>query len=274
MAMYDMAKARDLLIVGGGVTGCVAAHVFHRKGWKVTLFDDNRAESGSRASAGVVHEHWVGKFDAEEVKIAFQTLNALFKLHKLTDDGAFFVRPSSWFTLPEGVTVIRETVDTVGDGWVAVKGVTHVGKVYVATGCWANETLGKLLPPVGGRIATACFWKGHYEGLVMEEWAPYKHTALFEQEEGVVWTGDGTVMKPSNYTDAREQQTIARVTEMAAGKGLTFMEARRGIRPYLKGVTGYYDKPMKYTWVSTAGSKSGTIWAAITARRLWEEIGG
>lgn len=274
--------SRRLLIVGAGVTGCVAAHVFSRKGWKVTVFDDQRPEAGSKASAGVIHSGWVSDFDTQEVFDGLALLDKLFGLQTLNvgKHTVSWVGPERFLQLPApGVTFHQSTVKAVGNGWVIDgSGTTHVGLVYVATGSWANELLqaGFLIPAIQGRMGTAFLWQGRWIGMTLQEWAPYKQLMVFQQEPGLVWSGDGTAILPKNYTDAREAQSLARIRAVVDPSLTVFTPAGptaiRGIRPYMKGRTGLFQQTHDRTWCSTAGNKSGTIWAAISARRLWEAV--
>jgi len=255
----------QLLVVGGGLFGSLAASYARRKGIEAVVFDPGLEGAASPAAAGLFKEAWAGKKLLDHFRRALPLLDALHGLHQvelMRDDGGVetfhFVPP----TVILETAPVRERVASVGDGWLDAGGTRYEGLVYVAAGVWCEQ----FLPGVGvyGRAGASFVFQGERAGRIRPI-ARGRQTIAFVRDEGATFFSDGTAER--EYTEEHERQTL----ERAASLGLTAPSKRFwGSRPYTPGGP-VFRKVGERTWVATGGRKMGTILGASFARRLIEE---
>jgi glycine/D-amino acid oxidase-like deaminating enzyme len=254
-----------LLVVGGGLFGSQAAAYARSKGIEAIVFDSCRSGAASHAAAGLFKEAWAGKKLADHYKAALPLLDRLYGIQRRTlahDDGT---RETFLFVPPHVIMEpmpVRETVTSVGDGWLEAGGRRYEGWVYIAAGIWCEQ----FLPGLGvyGKAGAAFTFSGEREGRI-HTLAPSRQAIAFVRNSGMTYFSDGTVER--GYTSAHDRQTLTH----AAGLGLTDQPSERhwGCRPYTpKGPV--FLKVSSRTWLATGGRKMGTILGGAFARRLIE----
>ena len=71
---------RDVIIVGGGLFGSIAAAALRGAGMDVMLIDDGRPRSGSRAAGCLMKPSWLSKMGKDNVDASFRLLDRLYGL--------------------------------------------------------------------------------------------------------------------------------------------------------------------------------------------------
>jgi glycine/D-amino acid oxidase-like deaminating enzyme len=90
---------------------------------------------------------------------------------------------------------------------------------------------------------------------------------FFEEPEGI-WAGDGTAIKPDNWTIERLQKSYERMRDFVAQDGGV---PSVGIRPYVpKAKPAYVEEVQPGVWVATGGAKNGLVAAGWAAHRILE----
>lgn len=269
----------DAIIVGGGITGCTIARALAAEGRRTLVVDDGRPEAGTRASAGLLKPSWFDGLGKAVYEPALQMLERLYPIQTLR----FSVWPTRIETqvfhvprerdLPDPYEGMSAKVRAVGSGWAELALGTRLEAplIVVATGSWASE----LLPVEGlhGKMGVAFRWPGKVENMI-RPWAPYKQIVAFNELPGWAWGGDGSAIKPDNWTDERERQSRDRVARGLGGVPSSMIgnfSAYRGIRPFVDGA-----KPLLLEqrepglWVATGGGKNGTLAAGFAAHKIVE----
>jgi glycine/D-amino acid oxidase-like deaminating enzyme len=151
--------------------------------------------------------------------------------------------------------------------------------VVLACGSWALE-LAPWAPVVKRQGGWAFTWQASRPGPgSISVWAPYKQVVAFEREDGEVWAGDGSALKPESMAEARMQLSLDRCCEVAfpgrRGHGLrSLASVHAGYRPYAERSPGQpcvLETRGRVT-VATGGAKNGTMAAGWCAHRLREEL--
>lgn len=267
-------------IVGAGLFGQVIAARLREVGHDVRVFDRRQAEAGSVPSGGHLKPSWLTAIPKKDLERALETLDRLYKVETLTCRFAGLkdlelLRVDVETVLSTG-HVIETDVTCVGDGWMKYVGpdgedLTATGTVIVAAGYWTGELIPSIKHLISGR-------KGMSTVYVLEEgvqpmpniivpWAPYKQIVRTSHGPGQVWIGDGTAIKPENWTTETERKIQDRVSPYTPDlykESLT----QRGIRPYTIGEG--LGKVADHLWYATGGGKSGMALAAVYANRLAE----
>lgn len=255
----------DLLIIGGGLFGSLAANYARHRGINALVFDPGLDRAASPAAAGLFKEAWAGKRFVSDYRNALVVLEALVDIASVSlhlPSGQFenLLHVSPRLIL-EG-SPIRKKVDRVGDGWLEADGQRYEGWVYVANGIWAQEFFPQF--QILGRAGTAFAFAGEQEGIMV----PIEHgrqAIAFVRDPGFTYFSDGTA--EVQYEDHHEQRTIQRAEEL----GLVRPPVQRwhGYRPYTPGGPLFLRISPK-TWLATGGRKLGTMLGASLAHRLIE----
>ncbi len=255
----------DLLVVGGGLFGSLAATYARSKGVEVRVFDPGLAGAASPAAAGLFKESWVGAKFREHYTAALPLLDKLFGVRQVTlrhDDGT---AETFQFVPPTAIldpTPIRERVTSIGDGWLEANGRRYEGWVYVAAGVWCEQ----FVPGLGvyAKAGSAFLFAGERGGHI-QPIARGRQALAFVRDAGTTYFSDGTAER--EYTPEHDQLTLDR----AAALGLKAPVRRMfGYRPYTPGGP-VFRKLGDRTWLATGGRNMGTLLAASFARRLIEE---
>ncbi len=261
----------NVLIVGSGLFGSVAAALLKKNRIKFRIFDDGREGSGSKPAACLIKPSWVAGLGSAIVEPALETLDDLYGLRTLSfrtralPVNLLWVPPSSILSHAPR----RERVMEVGDGWIATEKRVWRGLVLVAAGIWHSALCPG--PRIRALTGAALVYAGAPKTNQLSIWAPYKQALSFERDPGLTWFGDGTSILKDNWKDSR----ITDSRKRARTHGLTEAPAYVlvGHRPYCpEHRRGYFAQVYPQTWCVTGGAKNGTVLAAYYARKFLEAI--
>lgn len=268
----------DAIVVGNGLFGAIVARTLHDAGCRTVVVDDLRPDGGSRPSACLMKPSWFAGLGKDVHEPSLQLLDRLYGVQTLQfaipPTRAFFpvfrVAPESILRDPT-VDLWDGTVQAVGPGWVQINGEKFTAKIIVvAAGVWT----GKLLPVPGltGKKGVSFVWHGQIATPFIRPWAPYKQLVAFNQDPQTIWAGDGSAIKPENWTPQRQAVCLARVakaTELDPSRAT----ALTGIRPFVpKCKPCYLEERAPGLWIVTGGGKNGTIAAGWAANRILEAV--
>ena len=282
-----------LLIVGAGLFGSLAAAYARRQGREVVVFDPGLPGAASPAAAGLFCEAWVGRKHVAVYAAAAAVLESLYPVRDIDFERSDGGRQTIRFVSPAAIlepAPIRETVTAVGDGWLTTESGRYEGIVYVAAGIWSRRFAPDL--DVVGKAGAAFRFAGECparlcvderRGLSPPETRSdstfpvgIKPTArqsalAFVREAGATYFNDGTA--EIDYAAEHERRSLERAQTL----GLTVpIERLWGIRPYTPGGP-VFRRLGDRLWLATGGRKLGTLFGAVFARRLlqemWDETG-
>lgn len=267
----------DLVVVGAGLFGSVAAALARARGLKVLVVDDARKGAASRCSACLFKPSWLGSLSREERETAYAVLGELYGVEQvalqtqvpgvqLTLD---WVPPARILRPPDRKGTV---LDVTRSGVQIGNGLIEAGAVLLAAGVWGRE-LAPSMPEVRALAGLSV----RSEGAVKPSfrvWAPYKQAILFNVEKDVAWFGDGSAILKEHWTPEREAQTVQRAVRAGLGRKERVMETRLGYRPRVEGhPAGYFERVRRGLYVSNGGAKNGTVLAALQAAMLMKELG-
>lgn len=257
-----------IYIIGAGLFGGVARDLLRREGFDCKTIDDNRPLSGSYPAGCLIKPGWLTKLGKAR-EPALELLDEMYGLRTMNLRG---MPGTIQHCPPSRILRAPDICDRVGHidpeaGLAQLCGGGNVeGTLLVAAGVWTQELCDV---PVTGIQGCSMRYAGGFEEAAINVWAPYKQTVAFEIEPGITWCGDGTGIKPDNWKPFHEERALGHAADM----GLTdLQETRVGIRPYVKGRTGYFERVGKRCWVSTGGAKNGVALAAVQAKQFLESI--
>lgn len=268
----------EAIVVGAGLFGQVITKHLRSLGVEVTMVDGRAPNPGSKPSASLMKPSWFSGMGARYTDPALELLDRHYGVHDLRFrvgparfDGVKWCDP--WrITAPD---FLERRVVRIGRQCVVLdRGeVLEADLIVVAAGVWTSQLL--PVPGLTGKMGAAClFPHRQIEQPFISPWAPYKQLVAFNLREHV-WVGDGSAIKPDNWTPERQQQTVDRCVR-AAG-----LDARPrvmvGNRPYvpkkyLNGRPCYLEKRERNLWIATGGAKNGTIAAGWCAHEIGEAI--
>jgi glycine/D-amino acid oxidase-like deaminating enzyme len=275
--------SNDVCVVGAGLFGQVIAKELMRRGRDVTIVDDQRPLSGTAPSGMLTKPGWFAGMGKDIYNPALDLLRRNFTVHELE----FTIRPSGKKT---GIMLVEPADFNLNPDIRTVTKVEDQGRVHyadgisqrydlvvVAAGIWSDKLVD--VPKLEGKQGISFNWhvKPDFEldGFI-NLWAPYKHLVGFKMSPTLVWVGDGTALKPDNWTADREKQCLDRCHKHVKSK-LKKGDADPivGIRPYVKGYkAGYVKQLSPNLWVATGGAKNGTISAGHVAHVIAEATCG
>lgn len=275
----------DTIIVGAGLFGQVIAAHLRALGQDVLALDARAPRSGSQPSACLMKPSWFSGLGRSVYEPALEVLDRLYGVQELSFklwpalrvDSVKWVDPTQVLSQEFEGRLVRR----VGHGFVeSGRGLNlqrHTARtVVVAGGVWTNHVLHSSglpeIPGLQGKMGLACVWAHHrIDEPFIRPWAPYKQLVAFNCGSLGLWVGDGTAIKPDNWTQARENQSIRRCTQAVGLEQEPHI--MRGIRPYVPGAKPcYLEQVVPGVWVATGGAKNGTIAAGWCAHRLGEEL--
>lgn len=266
----------DVIVVGGGLFGSIAAANLRSSGMSVLVIDDGRPRSGSRAAGCLMKPSWLSKMGKENVDKSFAVLDRLYGL-KTVDLWAGPVKVAAQWINPDKVMgnllddLDRKVgkVSEVGSGYVKLvepgQFTIRAKHIIVACGVWNKE----LLPftEVVGKVGVSVRLDAPPADNRIDPWAPYKQLVRFAAE-GFAWAGDGTAILDANWNYARHITSVKRITDWAGGG-----EVREGIRPYVNTPDPAALKQEAFgLWSLTGGGKNGTAAAGWAAAQLVERL--
>lgn len=274
-----------IAIVGGGLFGCMAAHLAVRAGHSAVIYDDRiltRRPAGSVPAACLIKPGWISGL-GEEGAVGLEVLDSLFGLTEIEFEllplgraKVFWVPPNKILTPP--CEVRDAQVLSVGDdGTVWLARTRNPPKRYdavlVAAGVWC-DALVDLHAPVKRQAGIAFLAQHSLSKPFIKVWAPYKQIVAFDRGlPDFTWVGDGSSILEANWDAKRSAQCLERCANSLGEKRLELYQPLYGLRPYVTGhPKGYYAQVRPKVWVSTGGAKNGTVIAAYQARRFVEDL--
>jgi glycine/D-amino acid oxidase-like deaminating enzyme len=269
----------------------------------VMLIDDKRPLSGSKPAACLMKPSWLTSMTTDQLDKSFALLDQLYQLERVPftldnlkiDMSVTRIRPSkvgeavSKFAHEGKVALVRDDGNKV---YCDFRQGIEARHVVLACGSWAHE-LAPWAPTPKQQAGWAFTWQGeHKPPNVIKLWAPYRQLVVFNREDGEVWAGDGSALKPERLTDwERRDESMMRCVRAAfpntgmpsqlEGDKRTEQERRfseanviSGIRPYTEkseGAPCFFETRGRVT-VITGGAKNGTMAAGWCAARLKEML--
>ena len=272
----DFEYDADAMVVGAGIFGATIARALQADGRKVIVFDDARPLSGSAPSGCLMKPSWFSSMGKGVYNPALETLDSLYGVQDLE----FVIRPSGLKTKVHWVPndailklsdlhVVRETVVKVGNSQVCTSRMNYLSPlVVVAGGVWSKELI--HAPTLVGKQGVSFRIP---ESIVLnntiQAWAPYKQAVVFQEKEKEVWAGDGTAIKPENWTTERAQKSLDRMRKITTFASMSSKHAVVGIRPYVPKVKPcLLEEQEAGLWVATGGAKNGLIAAGWAAHEI------
>ena len=243
-----MTRKHNIIIVGAGLFGNVAAALARAEGHKVTVVADARPYRASPASGCVLAPSWLSALENKDVATAMAILDSLYGLKPMEFTGTLGIKFKAQRVHTPDVLKepdIEGQVTRVDDGVIQYsnsKGAHNIplrGKVLVCAGIWCGELL-KGLPPIRGLYGASLRIKGSLDVPRINVWAPYRQAVAFTMQPGQVWFGDGSALIEKTWrTEEREriQATVLRAQAMGINRTGSVV-SHSGARPYMKGHMG------------------------------------
>ncbi|QYW02143.1 putative membrane protein [Stenotrophomonas phage Sonora] len=270
-----------VIIIGAGLFGAVARDLLRARGIPCVVVDDQRPLRGSFPAGCLMKPSWLSGLGKDR-EGAMALLDELYGLKKipmrvgdsfLKFDTITHVSPSQILKDPDIVGKVVSVNPQIGEVLFEDGTYLNADVVLVAAGVWCAELLpehfsGVKLEGLQGASLRA---RGEMPEARLAIWAPYKQSVGFEIEPGTIWFGDGTALKPSSWKD---HHTV-RVVDHARDVGIAahqIDEVRFGLRPYVRGKTGWFERAGSRCWVSTGGAKNGVALAASQALKFFAAI--
>lgn len=277
----------DAIVIGAGLFGQVIAAQLRSLGMETMLVDNAEPKAGSLPSASLMKPSWFANMGAQYTDPALKLLDRIYGVHELK----FKVGPAKiggvmWcdprqIMVPEavladvawvdrGVVSLRERGDPQRQPrYQTERRVIHKAKlIVVAAGVWSS----KLLPVPGltGKMGAAVRYKDTQIGEpFIRPWAPYKQLVAFNLGPDL-WVGDGSAIKPENWTEERQAKTVERCSILGHRPGSRILIGTRPYVPkkYLNGQPCYLEEREPWLWIATGGAKNGTIAAGWCAHEI------
>jgi glycine/D-amino acid oxidase-like deaminating enzyme len=276
----------DAVVVGAGVVGATVAAALRRRGVGVLLLDNGRPGAGTPPSGGHLHPGWFGGLPRAEVAAALALLDETWGLlpvpFRLLDGRTVDAHRVDTDAVLAGPRTRAEVTGLVGlDGFPVVRYRSAVGGpaevrcrlLVVAAGVWTGALLPRVV--VTGRAGVSFRLRGTLSAPLIRSWAPYKQVTAHQQSPGEVWAGDGSALKPENWTPDRTAAALARCR--AAVGDLPVAREVYGVRPYAAHPSAEPCLLLRSgprVWVATGAGKMGTIAAGWVAGRVLRELPG
>jgi glycine/D-amino acid oxidase-like deaminating enzyme len=285
---------RDVIVVGGGLFGSIAADTLSRAGMDVMIVDDKRPLSGSKPAACLMKPSWLTSMTKDQLDISFSLLDEQYGLERIPftltptralDMSVTRIRPSKVWAATSPLTRNGKAIKLIeGPSFFTIDlddGTHEVARhVVIACGSWANE-LAPWAPKPKPQAGWAFTWQDSRKVQpLISLWAPYRQLVVFNREDGEVWAGDGSALKPERLTDwNRRDESMMRCVRAAFPKEeekarFSQAEVTAGIRPYTEkseGAPCFFETRGRVT-VITGGAKNGTMAAGWCAARLKEML--
>lgn len=283
----------DVLIVGGGLFGCIIAKKLAVEGMNVCVIDDGRPLSGSQAAACLMKPGWASAMTSPEYDTAIDLLEGLFgpvtevRLRARPTQKQI---PVSWLN-PRTILHQDGNVEWVRGRVLEVTADNHVktdcadgGRrhdwarhVILCTGAWVKELvpeLSAIVTPKGGYAFT---WVGQIADPFLQVWAPYRQIIGFNRGPGEVWCGDGSALIEKTFTSCGSMHKSMERCVAALGDAVRPEDGPKilaGYRPYFSGVKApaLVRTLRNGLHVATGGGKNGTLGAAWSAKQFVEKL--
>lgn len=274
-----MAK-KTVLIVGGGLFGCIAGRLAAQYGHQVRIFDVLQPEgTASQASGCVLAPSWMTALDAQSIDSGLSVLDTLYGLRTIEFQTNLLAKFKAQQVDPDAVlNMLTEPyrVTSVTDGEIRLEtGDRLRGHVLVAAGIWSQALIPSMPKIKAFWGASVRFRTGNAPSRI-KVYAPYRQAVGYQLNRSEAWAGDGTALVESTWIRERDDRVRATVER---GRALLELPpsakfgVRVGARPYVEGFkAGFYAQLAPRLHVSTGGAKNGTILAAAQANRYVREV--
>lgn len=273
----------DAIVIGAGLFGATIARALMAEGRRVVVIDDDRPLSGSKPSGCLMKPSWFSGLGKDVYTPALELIDRIYGIRDLkfragigvaskevtvhwapanSQNGLDILRAKVTKVLPGRVCFLRE----IDDG--PLIGEVSAPLVVVAAGVWCRELM--EVDDLTGKQGASFTWSrepGSFENFI-RPWAPYKQVVAF-QVASKVWVGDGTAIKPENWTQERFDKSLRRCSD-AAERGGRLWEASVGIRPFSKVKPCLLEERAPGLWLATGGAKNGTVAAGWAAHKIVE----
>lgn len=273
-----MSPSREVIIVGSGLFGSIAAALARQRGHSVTVVSNNEPMAASKASGCVLAPSWLSSLDKQQIATGMETLRALYTVHDVEFQSSLGVVFKAQRVDPDKILLpadITDEVVEVRNGYVALRGRKDPlrGQVLVAAGVWGGSLV--QMPPIQGRYGASVRFRAHLPHPKIHVYMPYRQAIAYQLNKNEVWVGDGTALIRKTWEAERSERIQKTVDRGVALIGsLVKGKVTEGIRPFVEGhKNGYFDRPYPRTWVSNGGGKTGTVLAAYQAARFVKEAG-
>jgi glycine/D-amino acid oxidase-like deaminating enzyme len=290
---------KDVIIIGAGLFGSIAAAALRSKGADVMVIDDKRPMSGSSAAACLMKPSWLNSLSKEQQNGSLELLSNLYDLKTLQFDTPIGKAPV-WWVSPQQIlkepdllaTVVQLQTGTTNRVICRLPEISpnpllgtqptnaalqcyDAKAVIVCCGVWSNQFFEDVAieSKIGvsfrvGRVKS--FRETMYHDGLIRPWAPYKQIVAFDIAPKQIWIGDGTAIKAKNWSDGYLSASRSRCLRVAGIESLgQEVIVNEGKRPYMKTDEPCFLKEMKPgIWINSGGAKNGTIAAAWAADQL------
>lgn len=271
-----MAK-KQVIVIGAGLFGSIAATLARAHGHDVTVVDAARPWAASKASGCVLAPSWLSALDRTQIDTGMGVLEELYQVERVDFRGPLGITFKAHRIDPRKVLLTPDFVDVVQS--VSSRGVRLEragdlrGVVLVAAGIESHKLLPQI-PVVKGLWGASLRIQGQLDEPRIHVYAPYRQAVAFNLDRRSVWMGDGTSLVESTWQKTapeRVAQTTQRAAELFRLTGKTSVAI--GARPSVAGYkAGLFAKVMPNVWVSTGGAKNGTMLAAWQAHQFLQEL--
>lgn len=280
-----MARKHNIVIVGAGLFGSIAARLARDAGHTVTVIDANLPFAASKASGCVLAPSWLNSMERSQIDTSLAILDELYGLIPLelhSNLGKVFkaqrVNLSDVLVKPD----LELIVDGVTDGVVPTPAGKYRGKVLVAAGVKSFELLSLSSFP-GDLPRMKALWGASLtfntqlkkSAARLHVYAPYKQAVAFNNGSKHVWMGDGTSLVEATWAKQQEGRVLDTMRRAKSLFGLPAVPpvVNVGARPCVEGYkAGFFGRLGPHTWVSTGGAKNGTVLAAWQAYQFLQEL--
>jgi len=264
----------DTVIVGGGLFGSIIGAAMRAEGRDVCIIDAHKEGAGSLPAACLMKPSWFSGLGKEIYEPSLELLDSLYGVQDIQFKVSGLTATVHWCDpasiLNKGIT--DGTVVSIRSGEVGLKdgSVVQGRHIIVAAGVW-TKTLANYNYLEGRAGAAFLRPKTATTQPFVRPWAPYRQLVAFNRGDGL-WVGDGTSIKPENWSPERERVSKDRCLA-AVGSQDDGWQTLYGIRPYVKGVKhAVVEQVMKDVWIATGGAKNGTIGAGWSASWLTNRL--
>jgi len=295
----------DLIVVGGGFWGSVAAYLSCKMGYDTLLIDSGQTKGASRNAAGIVQWNWYrkGGFASkffppwwEESQLGWSkeflqdsyglqhtgvTVQKLYgkKDSKMENDFSLLPPPSKSDIFLSSSRVVDSVhkISYILGGW-EVRGMNSsykTRKVVLAAGVWTDRILiNSDLPPVGvtGLVGKAALVKvlGNPKSLpVSYALSPYKHYTVRNWENGCQRVGDTVEKKEGEHHWNSLMSYIPKIFDST--KEPEVIGKLEGIRPVCEKFT--VNRVARGLVVAVGGHRVGLAVSPIVACRALKLLG-
>lgn len=264
----------DVIIVGGGLFGSIAAAALRDAGMDVALIDDGRPRSGSRAAGCLMKPSWLTRMGRDNVDASFRLLDRLYGLRTISLKAGPLSVNAEWIN-PDSVLAsdrLKSVVTKVEPGVVHLHSGASIRAskaVVVASGVWTRDLIrGVSVVGKAGVSLRLPFMVAPIDNRI-SVWAPYKQLVRFAvPDENFYWAGDGTAILSKNWNQDRERACVDRI-QAFAGSG----KVQVGIRPFADTPDpAALEEVAPGLWSLTGGGKNGTAAAGWAAAKLLERL--